>query len=221
MIITIDGPAGSGKSTVASILAKRIDFIHFNSGSLYRGVCAYLREQNFDFDTLDENFVFDNLNVSTKYIDDQQHVFVEGVDCTSHLRDNEVSILTPKISINRSLRTLIDKCQRDFGRTHNIVIDGRDSGSHVFPDADYKFYLDCDIKERALRRYKEEVSKNNNSISLEKIEKEIAERDYIDRNKPFAKLVIPSGAIIIDSTCLSIEQVVSELLKYINPKVCK
>ena len=215
MIITIDGPAGSGKSTVAEILSKKLGFIHFNSGSIFRGVTAYLMSIDFDISSLNEHSIVNNFSVSTEYVDGVQRVYVNGTDFTSKLRLNEVSINTAYVAQCKSIREKIDECQRAFGSKNNIVIEGRDTGSFVFPNADYKFYLDCSIKERAKRRFNEEVLKNPNTSLLE-IEKQIKKRDELDKNRNIAPLVIPNGAIIIDSTNLNIQQVVDELLKHID-----
>ena len=119
------------------------------------------------------------------------------------------------MSTHKFIRNIVDDCQRKFGHANNCVFDGRDIGSYVFPDADIKFYLDCDVSERARRRYKEEVLKDNN-ITLKQIEAEIVARDEVDKNKPFARLVVPDNAIIIDSTHLTIDEVVQKMLSYIR-----
>ncbi len=213
MIITIDGPAGSGKSTVADLLAKKLKFIHFNSGSLYRGITAHLINIGANFNNLGA-LDFHSLKLETKFIKGIQHVYVNNIDYTSQLRDNEVSVNSPIVSNIQSLRNIIDKCQREFASKHDIVVDGRDTGSFVFPNAEYKFYLECSLKERARRRYKEEKTKNP-KIKLKDIEEQINARDIFDKTKEVAKLVVPEGAIIIDSSKLSVEEVVNAMLKYV------
>lgn len=215
MIITIDGPAGSGKSTVAEALAKKLNFIHFNSGSLYRGITAHLLHENFDILSITPNTIIPNFKLETKIINNVQHVIVNNIDYTPNLRDNAISTLVAFIGANKYCRKLIDNCQREFCLTHNIVIEGRDVGSHVFPNADFKFYLDCSIQERARRRFNEEKLKKS-QITLEEIEKQIEERDYLDKTREVAPLVVPKNAIIVDSTFLSVEQVVETLHKHIN-----
>ena len=215
MIISIDGPAGSGKSTVAKIISKHLDFIHLNSGSLYRGVVAYLLSINFDIKSLTLNSEVPEFKLETKFVDGVQHVYVNNTDFTSQLRDNEVSSLCPYVANNKIIRKRIDNCQRAFAKDHNIVMEGRDIGSYVFPNADFKFYLDCDVKERAKRRYLEEQAKGNN-ISLKDILNQTITRDNLDKAKEIAPLVIPENAIIVDSTGLSIDQVCNEILSYTN-----
>ncbi|MBR1988643.1 MAG: (d)CMP kinase [Clostridia bacterium] len=211
MIISIDGPAGSGKSTVANILAEKLDFIHFNSGSLYRGITAYILKNNVDLKSIDST----EIKLETKFENNTQQVIVNNEYMTNFLRNNDVSISTPQISIIPKIRQIVDECQRSFCSKNNVVIDGRDIGSYVFPDAEYKFYLDCAVEERARRRYLEETKKNPN-ISLKEIENQLIKRDETDKAKKIAPLCIPKNAIIIDSTSLSINQVVEDMLKYIK-----
>ena len=215
MIITIDGPAGSGKSTVADILAQKLGFIHFNSGALYRGITAHLHNQGFDIENLTKDTSLPPLVLEIKMIDNVQHVLVNNIDYTAVLRDNTISTLVGFVAANKFCRIIIDECQRNFCSKNNVVMEGRDLGSHVFPNADVKFYLDCSIKERAKRRFKEEQAKNSN-ITLEEIEKQIKERDHLDKTREIAPLIVPKNAIIIDSTRLSIEQVVNSLINNIK-----
>lgn len=212
MIISIDGPAGSGKSTVASLLSKKIGFIHFNSGSLYRAITAHLISNDIDVNTLDNSSILENISLEVKFDNTVQHTYVNGVDYTNDLRKPNVSTLTPVVSVNKKVRALVDKTQREIAKNNNLVIDGRDIGSYVFPSAKIKFYLDCDIKERAKRRQKE----LNNKYSLKDIEKMLFERDEYDKNKKVAPLIIPKNAFIIDSTNLTIEQVVNKMFTHVK-----
>jgi len=215
MIITIDGPAGSGKSTVAKLLASELNFIHFNSGSLFRGITAFLHEASFDVNQITKDSLLPQINLETKLINHTQHVLVNGKDYTSMLRDNKISTLVALVALNKNCRKIVDNCQRSFASNNNIVIEGRDVGSHVFPNADIKFYLDCSIEERAKRRFKEEKLKNPN-ITIEEILKQIKERDLLDKSREIAPLVVPQNAIIIDSTSLTIENVVRKMKQYIT-----
>ena len=218
MIISIDGPAGSGKSTVASKLANKLNFIHFNSGKLYRAVTAHFLLTDYDLKDIENEKQIKPLNLKIKYINGIQHVFVNGIDYTAHLTENAVSVNSPYVSKNPYIRSVIDVCQREFVNSHNVVIDGRDIGSYVFPNADIKFYLECDVKERANRRFLE----LGKIVSYNQILKEIEERDIIDKSKKVAPLRIPDGAIIIDSTNLNIDQVVDRMymqVKKLKPRL--
>jgi len=214
MIISIDGPAGSGKSTVAKIISEKLNFIHLNSGSLYRGVVAYLLSVDFNIKNLTLYSDVPEFNLEIKFINNTQHVYVNGTDFTPMLRNNEVSTLCPFVANNKIIRKRIDNCQRSFAKSHDIVMEGRDIGSYVFPNADFKFYLDCNINERARRRYLEEKAKGNN-ITLEEVKKQTEIRDNQDKAKEIAPLVIPENAIIIDSTGLSIDEVSNKILSHI------
>lgn len=211
MIISIDGPAGSGKSTVACLVGERLGFLHFNSGSLYRAITAHLIAENFDFSSIKIDSMFEDFKLETKFVNGEQRVFVDGIDYTSRLRDNDVSINTAKVSTNRFIRNKIDACQREFGKTNNLVVDGRDIGSFVFPNAELKIYLDCAVSERAKRRFLEEKAKNS-KVTIEEIEQQLIERDNIDKTKKIAPLVVPENAIIIDSTNLTIDEVVEKIV---------
>ena len=215
MIVTIDGPAGSGKSTVADILAEQLEFIHFNSGSLYRGITAFLYEQNFNIEDMSTFSSIPDFEIKVEMINDVQHVFINNKDYTPVLRENQISTLVAYIAANQNCRNKVDDCQKRFCSNHNVVMEGRDLGSFVFPHAEIKFYLDCSIKERARRRFNEEKAKSTN-ITLEEMEQQIAERDYLDKNRKIAPLVVPENAIIIDSTNLSIPQVVETMLEYVK-----
>ena len=215
MIITIDGPAGSGKSTIAKKLAQKLNMMHFNGGSLFRGVTAYLHHLNFDFSTLKAKTKFKDIELTVDYINNEQHVFVNGIDFFNHLRDNEISNLTPLVGENIQLRSLIDQCLKSFCNTHDVVIEGRDMGSYVFPNAEIKIFLTSSLEVRAQRRFKQEQEKGSN-ITLEQIKAEIKARDDFDKNKKIAPFKIPDGAIIIDSSNLNVEETVDLIIEKIN-----
>lgn len=216
MIISIDGPAGSGKSTVAEILAKKLGFAHFNSGSLYRAVTAYVIKNNLDVDVSFEEIA--KLPLKVEFINGEQHVFVDGTDFTNHLRDNIVSQKSSYVSKFKPIRNMVDNCQHHFATNNNVVIEGRDIGSFVFPNAEHKFYLDCSVDVRAERRFKEEQAKGSN-VSLEEIKLQIIARDKFDKEKPTAPLVVPKNAVVIDSTNLTAEQVAEIMFKKIKQTV--
>lgn len=212
MIISIDGPAGSGKSTVADMLANKLGFIHFNSGKLYRGITAFLIDKKINLTNISTATINYPVKLETKFKNGVQYVFVNGTDYTPYLHDNITSVNTPNVSKNHYFRSVIDVCQRDFAKNNNLVVDGRDIGSFVFPNADVKFYLDCAIEERARRRFKE----LNGQVSPPQLIKEIEERDNIDKTKKVAPLVVPKNAFVIDSTNMTINEVVDELYSIVQ-----
>ena len=209
MIISIDGPAGSGKSTIAKLLAKRLSFIHFNSGSIFRAITAYLLENNKNVDLLK------NINVKVKIEDNNQYVFVNDIDYTPILRNNEISTNVAEISTIPEVQFSAQKIVKEFCSTHNVVIDGRGLGNEVLKDAEFKFYLDCSVHVRAQRRFLEEQLKGT-KITLPEIENQLKIRDKLDNEREIAPLVVPENAIVIDSTNLSIEEIVNLMLSYIK-----
>ena len=211
MIISFDGPAGSGKSTVADLVAKHLGFIHFNSGSIFRAITAYLIENNFNTEKLVD------ANIEVKIQDNNQYVFINNVDYTPILRNNEISKKVAEVSALPIVQFTAQKIQKEFSLTHNVVIEGRGIGSEVLPNAEYKFYLDCSIKERAKRRFLEEQNKNPN-ITLKEIEAQLEVRDKLDKERDIAPLIVPENAIIIDSSKLTIEEVVEKVLSFIKIK---
>lgn len=215
MIITIDGPAGSGKSTVANLISEKLGFERLDSGSLFRGATAHLLDNNFDFSTITQSSDLPNFNFELKYQDNNKLVIVNDIDYTSRLRDVNVSNNVSILAKNKNFRKNLDLFQRQYAQGRNIVVDGRDTGSHVYPNAEYKFYLDCAVEERAKRRYNEHLSKGED-VDYQDILDEMIKRDYNDKTREVAPLIIPDNAIIIDSTNMSITQVVDTILSQIN-----
>ncbi len=214
MIISIDGPAGSGKSTVAKLVATKLNFIHFNSGLLYRAITAYLLDNNVNIETF-ESFDFANIDLQVNMQNGAQHVYVNNTDYTPKLRTTQVNNLVATVSLNSKVQMICQDCLKQFCNSNNVVIEGRGIGSFVLPKAEHKFYLDCSIKERAKRRFLEEKAKNP-EITIEKVEKLLEKRDFLDKTREIAPLIIPENAIVIDSTVLTIDQVVSKIIKNIK-----
>lgn len=209
MIISFDGPAGSGKSTIAEIVAQKLKFHHFNSGSIFRAITAYLLKNNQEISLLK------TIEIKVKFINNAQHVFVNDEDFTPILRDNTISVNVAKFSALEDVQLSAQKVMKNFCLNNNVVIDGRGLGNEVLPNAEYKFYLDCSIEERARRRFLEEKEKGNN-VSLDEIKNQLTVRDKLDRERTIAPLTIPKGAIIIDSTNLTIDEIVEKILKFIK-----
>ena len=215
MIITIDGPAGSGKSTIADKLAEKLNFVHFNAGSVFRGITAHLLDIGFDIESISVNSPIPELDVSAKMINDVQNVFVNGVNYTPVLRNNTISTNVALVSQNATVQAIAQNCLKSFCNENNTVVEGRGIGSEVLPYAEHKFYLDCAVSERARRRYLEEQAKNTN-ITLEEIEEQIIERDRLDKERKVTPLVVPEGAIVVDTTNITIEELTDLMLEKIN-----
>ncbi|MGA2780500.1 MAG: (d)CMP kinase [Smithella sp.] len=217
-IITIDGPAGAGKSTVSKTLAKKLNYIYLDTGALYRAL-AY-KTLKFKI-SLDDVAALANLCSSTtivlKNIDGQMKVSVDGEDVEEKIRTEEVGLAASKISTFAMVRERLLDLQREAGAQGGIVAEGRDMGSVVFPHADYKFYLDAKLEERIKRRYEELLAKDS-PVEYKSIQKDMLIRDNQDKQREIAPLKAPDDAIIIDSDNLSVQEVVDKIIFYISVK---
>lgn len=222
MIITIDGPAASGKSSVAQELGNRLELYHLKTGLLYRAV-AYILIHEFrkkinldvpvEFTPEDLAFIKD---ISYKFINTTPHVFYKDLDITTQLSLSSLDQYASMVSASKSVRERLLEVQRKIGQEYNIIADGRDCGSVVFPDADYKFFLTASSQSRAMRVMSD--PSRNSASDLDKIIHDIEERDKRDQERTIAPLTIPDNAIIIDNSNLDFEQTVQEFLKYIKQK---
>jgi cytidylate kinase len=215
MIITIDGPAGSGKSTVAKLLARKLNINFLNTGAMYRAVTYYLIENSISpYVDLEVKNALKKIEINFE----GEEIFLCGINVTRKIRTPEVEKLVSIVSSIKAVREKMVDFQRKIVRGKNYVLEGRDTGSVVFPDADYKFYLYASLDERARRRQKEIFEKENRTISFDEVKKELANRDYLDENRELSPLKIPHGAIVIDTTDLSIDEVLAKILSCINNK---
>jgi cytidylate kinase len=203
LVITIDGPSGAGKSTMAKLLASALGYTYMDTGATYRAVAyAYTREKNQpDLEPflreLVLRFVFG----------DETQVFLDGEDISRKIRDPEISLLASALSQDLRVRKYLTKLQREMGKDGGIVLEGRDTGSVVFPDADVKFFLDADVNERAGRRYRELLARSPGE-DLERVKEEMQKRDKDDSERDIAPLTRPDGALYVDTTGLDVEGVV-------------
>ncbi|MGD8189176.1 (d)CMP kinase [Brevibacillus ginsengisoli] len=212
MNIAIDGPAGAGKSTVAQQIASSLGYVYIDTGAMYRALAwAALKENN---PTTDEAAVADLLRFSQielKRMDGLQHVIWNGLDITQEIRSPEVSNNASIVASHGQVRELMLTLQRNMAKQGNIVMDGRDIGTHVLPDAELKIFLTASIEERAQRRYAELIAKGFDA-DLEQLKQEIAERDKRDCEREVAPLRQAEDAILVDTTGQTIEQVVQHIL---------
>ena len=217
-IITIDGPAGAGKSTVSKTLAKKLNYIYLDTGALYRALAYKTLKLKI---SLDDVSAIANLCSSTtvllKNIDGEMKVSVDGEDVEEKIRTEEVGLAASKISTFAVVRERLLNLQREAGAQGGIVAEGRDMGSVVFPHADYKFYLDAKLEERIKRRY-EELLEKGASVEYKSIQKDMFVRDKQDKQREIAPLKAPDDAIIIDSDNLSAAEVVEKIIFYISIK---
>lgn len=204
MIIAVDGPAGAGKSTVAKIVAKKLNINYLDTGAMYRAVTYKCLVNNIDIN--DEVSV---INIAKNSIIDfkDNNIYLDGKILADEIRTMEVSNNVSNVAKIKEVRYLMVDIQREIGKRSSVILDGRDIGSYVFPNADYKFYLVATPEERGLRRYKE-LTEKGYDVNLDEIIKDIIKRDEIDSNREFAPLVKADDAIEIDTTGKSIDEVV-------------
>ena len=212
-IITIDGPAGAGKSTLAKEISKRFGYTHLDSGAIYRAIGFASKEMGIDLNNEKEVLeIARKLKIELK----GSKVFVNGKDVTEEIRTPEGGVLASQVAQHREVREVVVKILRNLAQGKKVVIDGRDAGIYIFPEAQLKIYLTASPEERAKRRYRELVEKGF-KVSYEQVLKEVVERDKKDKSRKFAPLTVPKGAVIIDSTGKSLEQVLNEVKKLIDP----
>lgn len=215
-IITIDGPSGAGKSTIAKLIADKLGFKYLDTGAMYRAVTLYMIENQVDIKNEEE--VINALNKLNIGFDSNYRVYLDLQDITEDIRKEKVVKFVSEVSAISSVRRKMVDLQRDIAKEGNYILDGRDAGSVVFPNADYKFYLEASLEERAKRRYKEELSKEVD-ISFETVKESIKKRDKYDCNRKDSPLVVPENAIIIDTTNMTIDEVAEEITDiFLNKK---
>ena len=215
-IITIDGPSGAGKSTVAKLIADKLGFKYLDTGAMYRAVTLYIIENQVDIKNEEE--VINALNKLNIGFDSNYRIYLDSQDITEDIRKEKVVKFVSEVSAISSVRRKMVDLQRDIAKEGNYILDGRDAGSVVFPNADYKFYLEASLEERAKRRYKEELSKEVD-ISFEAVKESIKKRDKYDSNRKDSPLVVPENAIIIDTTNMTIDEVAEEITDiFLNKK---
>lgn len=212
LIIAIDGPAGAGKSTVAQILAHRLHYNYIDTGAMYRAITWKVMKTNVNNDIIAIENIAKNIEIQLEYVDGKTTVFVDGFNVTKEIRNPEVSRLVSEIAQIRAIRDAMLQLQRQMAIAGGVVMDGRDIGTHVLPNADVKVFLTASIKERADRRWRE-LTEKGFIVNREELEKEIADRDKADSEREFAPLIQASDAILIDTTTLSIEEAVTAILK--------
>ncbi|MBQ3502280.1 MAG: (d)CMP kinase [Clostridia bacterium] len=206
-IITIDGPASSGKSTVAHLVAQKLNIAHINSGEAYRAIAYFMLNSGIaPTDVENVNKALDD-NTFEMVWKDKQVLLVNGEDVTAQLHTNQVNAVVSQYgATNPQVIYKASDMARQISKNMSVVMEGRNLGSFCFPDADYKFFVDCDAKERATRRYKEMIEKGFD-VDFDTIYQQTIERDNLDKTRPVAPLVVPEGSVLIDSTHQTAEQV--------------
>ncbi|WP_371369357.1 Cytidylate kinase [Sporomusa rhizae] len=215
--IAIDGPAGAGKSTVAKLVAQRLGYIYIDTGAMYRAVAWQAINNKIELDSTAIANLARQLELKLAYINGKTEVAVNGQDITEAIRTPEVSRVVAKVSQVPELREIMLKLQRDMAKQGGVVMDGRDIGTHVLPNAEIKIFLTASISERAKRRWQELTAKGY-SIDLTELEAEIACRDREDCEREIAPLIAAADAVTVDTTSLSIEATVEKILELCEEK---
>ncbi len=229
LIITIDGPSGAGKSTVAKMIARKLQYTYIDTGAMYRGVaCAYSRrvklhgaEGKGHSEEILEKINPGEMNqflmgLSLRFeFGEETRVYLNGEDISKEIREPAISMLASELSQKRAVREYLYEMQRAQGKAGGIVLEGRDTGSVVFPNAHVKFYLDANQDERAKRRHKEFFSKGT-EVDIASVKEDMERRDKNDTDRDLAPLVIPEGAFYVDTSDLDVKGVVRVLYEHIS-----
>lgn len=211
--IAIDGPAGAGKSTIAKLVAKKKGYVYVDTGALYRALAVYFLDKGIQAGETEKIIkACGSAEVTIRYEEGVQQVYLNGENVTARLRSEEVGNMASKSSSVPEVRAKLLELQRDLAREQDVVMDGRDIGTCVLPDADVKVYLTASVETRAKRRF-DELSEKGVSCDFEEIAKDIAERDRRDMTRETAPLKQAEDAHLVDSSDMSIEEVVSAVIR--------
>lgn len=211
--VAIDGPAGAGKSTIARLVAKELNAIYVDTGAMYRAIALYFLRNQLNPEIPEQvEEACQNIEVAIRYEEGVQQVFLNGENVTPFLRTEEVGNMASQSSAKQPVRDKLLQLQRDMAVKHKVVMDGRDIGTNVLPDAEVKIYLTASSAERARRRY-EELLQKGEACNLEEIEQDIIKRDEQDMSRTIAPLKQAEDAYYLDSSRLTIPEVAAEILK--------
>ncbi len=220
MNIAIDGPAGAGKSTVARKVAEQLGYVYIDTGSMYRAVTLCAQQAGVSVEqTAKLAELVRSLEIELEPGEQGQSVFVNGENVTALIRSREVTLQVSYFAANETVREVLGVMQRKLAERKGVVMDGRDIGSHVLPNAELKIFLTASVKERALRRYREIV--DSQSITLAQLEAEIAERDRLDEQRDISPLICASDAVVLDSTAMTIDEVIAAIVKLSRTKMAE
>ncbi|AFS78444.1 cytidylate kinase Cmk [Gottschalkia acidurici 9a] len=210
--IAIDGPAGAGKSTIAKIIAKKLNIDYIDTGAMYRAFTLKLIKNNIDLE--DFKTISSVLNDTSIDFSDN-HIYLDGLVVDDEIRNNQISNKVSIVAKIKEVRERLVQLQKDIAKNKDIIMDGRDIGTSVLPNSKYKFFLNASVEERALRRFNE-LKANSDTVELETIKKEIEKRDEIDKTREISPLIKSHDAIEIDTTNKSIDDVVDTILSIIK-----
>ena len=215
--VAVDGPAGSGKSTITKMVAKDLGYNYVDTGAMYRALTYnFLKNNLTELNEVKINLLLNKVNFEVKFIDRVQYVFVNGEDVSEKIRTAEVSKFTSLFAKSPAVREFLIDTQRNLAMSNNIIMDGRDIASVVLPNADVKIFLTASVEERARRRALDFERQGVVDIDFDKVKADIAARDYQDENRDIAPLVKVNDAVLIDTTNLTITEVVEKMTELIK-----
>lgn len=216
--IAIDGPAGAGKSTVARKVAEQLGYVYIDTGAMYRAVTLSAQRAGVTVEQLPKLAqLARSLIIELEPSEQGQSIFINGENVTSLIRSREVTLQVSHFAANETVREVLGTMQRNLAERKGVVMDGRDIGSHVLPNAELKIFLTASVQERALRRFREIA--DSQAITLEQLEKEIADRDYLDEQRDISPLICASDAVVLDSTSMTIDEVIEAIVKLCRTKL--
>ena len=218
--IAIDGPSGAGKSTLAKAIAARLGFYYVDTGAIYRSVGLYVARQGGDCaSAADVTPRLQEISIGMEYgTDGLQHMILNGEDVTAAIRENAVSKYASQVSAIPAVRDFLLEMQRDLARNHSVIMDGRDIGTVVLPDADVKVYLTASVEQRALRRWKE-LQEKGDPTPLEMIKEQIEQRDWADMHREIAPLRKAEDAVVLDTSDLDLEGSIEALYQIVKERI--
>src|SRR5690606_10311782 len=217
--IAIDGPAAAGKSTVAKIIAKKLSYIYIDTGAMYRALTYKALQLSLDLENEEQLLgALQNAKIELQPSENEQLVFIDNKDVTEQIREHDVTNSVSIVSKHRKVRENMVKRQQEWAKLGGVVMDGRDIGTHVLPNAEVKIFLLASVDERAQRRHEENLSKGFES-DLEQLKLEIAARDKLDSEREVAPLRKAEDAIEIDTTSLSIDEVVARIMDVVKERI--
>ncbi len=217
-VVAIDGPAGSGKGTVTKIVAEKRNLVSIDTGAMYRCVALECLNSNIEPTNIDGiEKVLEKINIELKNENAEKKIFLNKIDVSKEIRTPRVDDVVAKYAAIKQVRDKMTPLQRKMGETQNIIMEGRDIGTVVFPNADVKIFLECSLEERANRRYKQDIEKGIQT-TYEEVLESIIERHKLETEREIAPFVKAEDAIVVDSTHLTIDEVVYEILKIVDDK---
>ena len=212
-VVAIDGPGGAGKSTIARLLAKKLNYLHLDTGAMYRAVTLAALKNNLDFDAEDQLVeLAENIDIT---FDQSGEIYLNGENVSQDIRTAEVNEHVSQTAAVKGVREVLVKKQQQLAQNNMVVMDGRDITTVVLPEAEYKFFLTASLEERAKRRYQEVKSKKEDA-DFEQIKKSIARRDKLDSEREHSPLKQAEDAVLVDTTELSIDQVLEKMIAIIE-----